>query len=341
MTGRGLLSRRFATTAAVALALLLSSNRARAEEPPITDVNTARKLFAEAEKDEEAGRWLDVIQKLRRIVAFKETAGVRFHLALAEEHVGQLVAARADYQRAFDLSRNMRDTDGRDVNERSGKSLVDLLKRTPIVTIVGDPEAPNATVSVDGVVDRGATERPFTHDPTEIVVEATAPGRASFRRAEKLAEGAKATITLRLPPSKADGPASPIEPASPIVEPPPPAETRAPSRLPGIAFGVVAVGGIATSVAYAVQYRRLDKANGELCVRADVVCDDRREDVASRHRTIAIVAGGVGLVSAAASVYFFTRGPSTVAVSPTSVSYARTFLASISAGLRRHDRNRG
>lgn len=328
MTLAPLLSRRTGKSVVAAfVAVLLGSATARADEPPITDVNAARKLFGEAEKDEEAGRWLDVIQKLRRIVAFKETAGVRFHLALAEERVGQLVAARADYQRAFDLSRNLRDVDGRDVNERSGKSLVDLLKRTPIVTIVADPAVPGATISVDGAVDRGATERPFTHDPTEIVVEATAPGRTPFRQAEKLAEGAKITIQVRLPAVPDNAPPAQADPtgASGSPQPAEPKPSSSPSRVPAVAFGVVAVGGIATSAAFAVQYARLDKANGELCGRVDVVCDDRRASVATRHRTIAIVAGGVGLVSAAASVYFFTRGPSTVAVGPTSVGYIRTF----------------
>lgn len=321
--GAGPNARRF-WALAVGGVCLLAAPSVRADEPPITDVNAARKLFAEAEKDEEAGRWLEVIQKLRRIVVFKETAGVRFHLALAEEHVGQLVAARADYQRAFDLSRNLRDVDGRDVNERSGKSLGDLLKRTPTVTIVADPEAPAAAVSVDGAVDRAATERPFTHDPGEIVVEATAPGRVPFRKTEKLAEGAKLTVTLRLPELKAAGPTKDGDASPPRAEAPPPVPA-APSRVPAFVLGGVAVGGIATSIAYVVQYRRLDKANGELCVRTDVVCDDRREDTASRHRTVAIVAGAVGVVSAAASIYLFTRGPSTVAVSPTSVSYVRAF----------------
>lgn len=310
-------------SAALASACLLSASSLRAEEPPLRDVSAARRLFADAEKDEAAGRWLDVIQKLRRIVAFKETAGVRFHLALAEEHSGQLVAAQADYQRAFDLSRTMRDADGRDVNERSGKSLVELLARTPMVTIVPDPEVPEARVTVDGLSARGATERPFSHDPGEIVIEATAAGRSPFRAVRKLAEGAKVVVTLALPAVKSE-PAT-TNAATSSSTPAPAAPPEPSSRIPAFVLGGVAVAGLATGITYGIQYSRLDETNGEICGRPDVVCDPRRAGVAARERNIAIVGGAVGLVSAAACVYLFTRGPAKVALSPTELTYVRAF----------------
>jgi hypothetical protein len=258
---------------------------------------------------------------------FKETAGVRFHLALAEERVGQLVAARADYQRAFDLSRTMRDADGRDVNERSGKSLVDLLKRTPVVTVVASADAPNAVVMVDGAIDRAATERPFPHDPGEILIEASAPGRAPFRQVEKLAEGARVTIPLRLPAAVVEPPAGGSVAASVATDKPirDGGGAQPPSRVPGYVFGGVAVAGLATGGVFYGLHLRLDQANDKLCSRPDVICDSRREQVANRHRTVAFVAGGVGLASAVASVYFFTRGPSTVAVGPSQITYAHRF----------------
>lgn len=318
------LIRRFPRPALVVLLVALYPLSARADGPLVTDVATARKLFAEAEHDEETKQWAAAADKFRRIVSFKETAGVRFHLALAEERLGQLVAARADYQRAFDLSRSLRDADGRDVNERSGSSLADLLKRTPVVTVVPAGDVSGATVLVDGKIDSAATERPFPHDPGELVVEATAAGRKPFRHVEALAEGARVTVRVSLPELGAEPPAPP-GPTSSAGHGAAPAVVATPSRAPAYAFAGLAVAGLTTGVVFLVQNRRLAKENRDLCTRADVLCDARRDGVETRYQTLAIAGGAIGLVSAAASVYFFTRGPSQIAVSPSGATLTRSF----------------
>ena len=44
--------------------------------------------------------WREAVAKLKRAVALKETPGLRYHLAFAEEQLGQLLAAHDDYRRA-------------------------------------------------------------------------------------------------------------------------------------------------------------------------------------------------------------------------------------------------
>jgi hypothetical protein len=305
-------------------AALLEPRLARADEPPITDVATARKQFAEAEQDEQAEKWAEGVKKLRRIVAFKETAGVRFHLALCEDHAGLLIEATSDYQRAFDLSRSMRDADGRDVHERSGKALVDLLHRTPQVTVTMAPGTPAATISIDGAVARSATERPFPHNPGPLVVEATAAGRTPFRREIALVEGARTTVAVTLPalPKLEEAKVAP----GPVAPSPEPAPLEAPpSRIPGYAFGGVALAGLAGGAVLLWQHRQLSKENDDLCGRPDVICDPQRDQTASTRQTLGFVSAGVGVAAGALSVYFLTRGPSSVALGPTGVRYQATF----------------
>ena len=85
--------------AVVAAALLLGALSARADPTP-GELAAARELFARAEKDEDAGRWAEALDKVRRASSVKMTAGLRFHIALCEEKLGQLVAALADYTAA-------------------------------------------------------------------------------------------------------------------------------------------------------------------------------------------------------------------------------------------------
>ena len=89
-----------------ALAALLCSGLAAlvapaaAAAPTESELRAARQLFAEAEHDEDAGRWPEALEKLRRVEQVKHTAGVRSHVALCEEHLGQLARALDDYASA-------------------------------------------------------------------------------------------------------------------------------------------------------------------------------------------------------------------------------------------------
>src|SRR5258706_15123609 len=100
--------------------------------PSQAQVQAARELFQEAERDEDAKRWAEALEKLRRVAAVRLTPGVRYHIALCEENLGQLVAALADYTLAENQARA---ENAQDVLRLVGKKLESLRARVPRLTI--------------------------------------------------------------------------------------------------------------------------------------------------------------------------------------------------------------
>src|ERR1700750_421558 len=103
----------------------LAAAPARADSAPTApsaaDLKAARDLFIAAEKDEDAQRWADALDKLERVAAVKRTSGVRYHTALCEEHLGRLRAALEDYKGA---AAQARDENATDVLRLGDKGLV-------------------------------------------------------------------------------------------------------------------------------------------------------------------------------------------------------------------------
>ena len=142
------LARLLGATLLAALTATTSVVRADAV-PSEADLKAARDLFADAVKDEDAGRWSDALDKLHRVAAFKLTPGIRYHLALCDEHLGHLAAALD----AFTAVQAQARTDGaRDVLRLVGKHLADLGPRVPRLTIRVLPADTSATVKLDGLV---------------------------------------------------------------------------------------------------------------------------------------------------------------------------------------------
>src|ERR1019366_10378211 len=117
---------------AAAIALLIAvgpANAARADPAPTeSQLAAARDLFMAAEKDEDAQRWADALDKLTRVSAVKLTSGVRYHTALCEEHLGRLVAALRDYKAAADQAHA---EDAADVLRLVDKRVADAPDRLP------------------------------------------------------------------------------------------------------------------------------------------------------------------------------------------------------------------
>ena len=101
-------TRLFGRLAAVSAFLLLvvRSSAASADAPPTdAQIAAARDLFLAAERDEDAQRWAEALEKLQRVSVVKLTSGIRYHMALCEEHLGHLVAALRDYKAAANQAR--------------------------------------------------------------------------------------------------------------------------------------------------------------------------------------------------------------------------------------------
>ena len=179
---------------------------ARADGPDAA-LRAARQLFADAEKDEDAYRWRDALEKLRRVAAVKRTSGVRYHIALCEEHLGRLAAALDEYTAA---SEEAQSEDAQDVLRLVGPRIADLSPRVPRLTLRVTPDAPGAVVTVDGArVPQAMLGAALPLDPGDHRVDAKATDRAPFSRMVTLHERDATTLEVKLLPAAPPAPAPP------------------------------------------------------------------------------------------------------------------------------------
>ncbi len=213
----------FAVVAASALSLA-PIHTVRADPAPTeAQLTAARALFIEAEADEDGRRWQEALEKLTRVSAVKLTSGVRYHTALCEEHLGQLVAALRDYKAAANQAH---EENAGDVLRLVDKRIIDSSARVPRLAIVVLPTLPNATVRLDGEpIGEGV---PIPVDPGTHQIDAIAPGYSSSKRVVTLEERASISIELKLDstnlPPAAVAPAAPAATLAPVV--PTPAQER-------------------------------------------------------------------------------------------------------------------
>jgi hypothetical protein len=236
----------FALGSAAALALVAPPSNGGGDPR----VQAARELFAQAEQDEDAGRWNDAIEKLRRVLEVKRTAGVQYHIALCEEHTGALVAALEDYTIA---EREAHDENAQDVLRLVGKMLADLNPRVPRLTLRVVPDTPDAALTLDGkAVSRGLWATSLPLDPGEHRIEATADGRESSSVTIVLNERDSTILEVKLgPPRSVEAPpaTAPVSlpPEPPSTSTPPPSRTMA--TLETIGSAALVAGGLAAFLA--------------------------------------------------------------------------------------------
>ncbi len=166
-------------------------------DPTEDEIRDARALFTSAEHDEDGERWQDALDKLHRIAQVKLTAGIHYHLALCEEHLGRLASALADYIAAKDEATQ---SDAQDVLRLVGPQLAALTPRVPHLTFQADPSAPNTAVTLDGVAVTDRLDVRVPVDPGLHRVEASAPGRITSSVTVEVHEGDATVFRLSLQP---------------------------------------------------------------------------------------------------------------------------------------------
>jgi hypothetical protein len=210
-----------------------------------TEVRAARELFGLAEADEDAGRWEAALEKLRRVLATKDTAGVRYHVGLCEERLGKLVAAEGDYALA---DASARAEQARDVLRLVGKKRAEIERRVPHVTVQITPAAPGASLTIDGRAaqpDQPTAVDPGPHDVEVVPGDHGPPSAVSFT----IAEGDAKTVEVALSPSPAAS-SQANETATAAPETPPPVEGArgSPARTAGFleagGAALLAAGGV-------------------------------------------------------------------------------------------------
>jgi tetratricopeptide (TPR) repeat protein len=209
-------TRRFAATAASTLAALATALAvlpvpyARADDPGAeASLREARDRFLAAEKDEDAGRWADALEKLQRVAQVKRTPGVRYHTALCEEHLGRLLAAIDDYK---DAAAQARAEGAADVLKLVDRRVADAADRLPHLVVVLVPDLPDAAVRLDGQAIRAGV--PVATDPGSHTLDAEAPDRWPSTEVVTLAERDARSFEIHLD-RIASTPASTPAPAAP------------------------------------------------------------------------------------------------------------------------------
>jgi hypothetical protein len=209
--------------AAISLSTLVARPAMAGGAPTAAQLTAARALFMAAEKDEDADRWSDALEKLQRVAQVKLTSGVRYHIALCEEHLGRLVAALADYKAA--AAQAHADNAG-DVLRLVDRRVTDSAERIPRLIVVLVPSVPDATVRLDGeLVDAGTS---VAADPGSHALEVQAPGFTPSSTTVTLQERDAARVELKLeqapPPPAAPAVVAAVEahptPAPENVSPP-------------------------------------------------------------------------------------------------------------------------
>jgi hypothetical protein len=250
---------------------------ASAAEPTASELLAARELFSKAEKDEDMGRWGAALEKIRRAAAVKATPGLRFHVALCEEKLGQLVAALNDYAASESLARA---EGNKEVLEAVSEPLAALKARVPTLALKVRPDIPGTVVRVDGTaVSPALLGTTMRLDVGQHAVGATAPSRQPFEVTVVLVEGDAKAVDVELAPA-APPPSAP--PATSVVTTPPsPAAqdvAHPPSHAAALVFTAGAVALVGAGVASFVVAGN-KQSSAEAQCRQLVSCDGLRAPV--------------------------------------------------------------
>jgi hypothetical protein len=224
---------RAAVATLLALTLLASSGTARAEDAARERERAA--LYQQGVDLAAAGNWAQAVERFKRVVELRASTKALYTLGEAEEHTGQLAAAKRSYRASLDSARAGA---AKDIVDLAGAALGKLEGRVPQVSVRLDEKTAahggdtHASIDGQGVPIGAASDV----DPGEHEVRVEATGAAPFVRKVHAVEGQQLDVAATLEWGA-------VAPASP---PPPPqtTESSAASRiLPLVAGGVgLAVG---------------------------------------------------------------------------------------------------
>jgi hypothetical protein len=160
-----------------------------AEDPRVAE---ARADFDEALARQTAGDWVGALVLLRRVGAVRMTPHVRFNIAVCEEFLGRLNAARGHY---LEAAEDAAQASAPDVATESKRRAEALAERIPSISVLSSNLPRGAVVSLDGVeLGAAGQDRPLPVDPGAHEVEANAPGYKRFQLFFRLREGQKRPV---------------------------------------------------------------------------------------------------------------------------------------------------
>jgi|HubBroStandDraft_2_1064218.scaffolds.fasta_scaffold20080_5 hypothetical protein len=295
-----------ARAAFVGLALAATAGPSFAAEPSKTELAAARDLFSRAERDEDAGHWPDALDKLRRAGTVKMTPGIRFHIALCEEKLGQLLAALADYNAAEAAARA---EGNKDVLDAVADPLAALRTRVPTLIITTPVDVKDAAVTLDGApLATGLLGTAVPVDVGSHTIQGRASGRQPFSTTIAAVEKQAVTVEVRLPAAQASPAVPPVEPVEPTTS------TAATGTSSPKTAAILTTAGAAALVGFGVAAYFVSggkQSSAETACLEEVSCDNLKGGVRTWD-ALALTAWIAGAGVGALSVYLWTRpaGPS-------------------------------
>lgn len=250
------------------------------------EVAVARRLFREAEQDQKKGLWAEALQKLERVVTIKETAGVRFHIAVCNEKLGQFVKALEGYERAKALAA---ETDTHDVLDMIDPEIDRMRARIGTVRVEVPEGVGPLIVHVDQAVYANLPPGEVVRlDPGTHQVIVKIDGKVRLDRLVSVDEGQSETLHVRdWRPAKAPVVANPVVSDA---KPQPAADVRSStSGVPitaWVSFGAGALLGVGGYLAYAKADSVADES-ASVCAKS-LACDPGRADTVRRWDALAL-----------------------------------------------------
>jgi hypothetical protein len=316
-------TRRAALFLGTVLALAMSGAPALAAEPTPGQLQAARDLFTAATKDEDAQRWSDALDKLRRVADVKLTAGVRYHIALCEEKLGQTATALAYYTEAQSAAEREHDKDVLDLV--TPEFLAGLRGRVSTLAIDVPDTIAGADVTLDGQPEpKGLWGVAVPVDPGPHHIEAHAPGRVSFVCDLIVREREVTVLDVTMPML----PAIPVAPPPPSPrqhaptlpvrsEPPPPSSesSRSLAAPLGTTIGAVLLAGGGLG-AFLLAGNAQSSGQTQCAARASGSCDDLRAPVRDWD-SVALGAWVGSAILATAAVVLWAAPPARVTATGT------------------------
>ena len=275
-------------------------------------------LYRQASEAAAAGRWTEARDKLRAAVAIRSSPKVLFSLAQAEEQLGQVASAQADYGRALEGAKAAGEGE---VVAAAGQAVAAIAARVPYVRVVvtgGSPGAgieQRASATLDG--QPVAVGTPVVVDPGAHRVVVSAPGMRQVATSVAISERQQLDVPVRLQAAEALG-GAPAEPAptapAPVAVPLPPAAPAEPApsagdgagpwRTVGLVLAAAGVVGLGVGAAFGVESMSKHGDAQKACPGA--TCPDAAGAslwhdavTAGNASTVAFVVGGVVLAGGA------------------------------------------
>jgi tetratricopeptide (TPR) repeat protein len=288
----------------VALAAPPSTGPSPSTLPPEVGGTSAEAdaLFLEGRALLQQGKVAEACAKLTRSNRIAPAVGTLINLGFCHEQLGRMLSAMEAYSEAEILARRAGDTKRATF---AVERIADVSPRMMKLKIrVSEPETPGLVVQRNKVdVPRTDFGVPVPIDPDEILLTATAPGRAPWSL-DLHARGEGATLDVLVPPLREkDGGPSREQSGVQITT----------KRAGAIALGAVGVTAIASALVLGLTAKSRYDDSLAFCDASG--CDARAVDAqrsAVSQGNIATLIGALGLAATGAGVYFWiTGGPST------------------------------